>query len=63
MRHQGGGAVERALAQAARLERAGLAHAGRLLRALADGLRAAQPASLLAQLGSLTLLLLGIVEQ
>ncbi|OXI96305.1 MULTISPECIES: SWIM zinc finger family protein [Burkholderia] len=63
MRHQGGGAVERALAQAARLERAGLAHAGQLLRALADGLRAAQAASLLAQLGSLTLLLLGIVEQ
>ncbi|WP_175970484.1 SWIM zinc finger family protein [Burkholderia sp. BCC0322] len=63
MRHQGGGAVERALAQAARLERAGLANAGRLLRALADSLRAAQSASLLAQLGSLTLLLLGIVEQ
>ncbi|WP_420213280.1 SWIM zinc finger family protein [Burkholderia aenigmatica] len=63
MRHQGGGAVERARAQATRLERAGLAHAGRLLRLLADGLRAAQPASLLAQLGSLTLLLLGIVEQ
>lgn len=63
MRHQGGGAVERARAQATRLERAGLAHAGRLLRWLADGLRAAQPASLLVQLGSLTLLLLGIVEQ
>ncbi|WP_341866370.1 SWIM zinc finger family protein [Burkholderia puraquae] len=63
VRHQGGGAVERALAQAARLERAGLAHAGRLLRALTDGLRAAQSASILAQLGSLTLLLLGIVEQ
>ncbi|RRA23736.1 hypothetical protein DF038_09950 [Burkholderia cepacia] len=63
MRHQGGGAVERALAQAARLERAGLAHAGRLLRTLADGLRGAQSASILAQLGSLTLLLLGIVEQ
>ncbi|VWC56469.1 hypothetical protein BCO18175_00381 [Burkholderia contaminans] len=63
MRHQGGGALERARAQAARLDRAGLAHAGRLLRALADGLRAAQSASLLAQLGSLTLLLLGIVEQ
>ncbi|KER68431.1 hypothetical protein HR51_28590 [Burkholderia cepacia] len=63
MRHQGGGAVERARAQATRLERAGLAHAGRLLRLLADGLRAAQPASLLAQLGSLTLLLLGIIEQ
>ncbi|MCA8273826.1 SWIM zinc finger family protein [Burkholderia sp. AU30280] len=63
MRHQGGGAVERARAQAARLERAGLANAGRLLRALADSLRAAQSASLLTQLGSLTLLLLGIVEQ
>ena len=63
MRHQGGGAIERALAQATRLERAGLAHAGRLLRALADGLRGAQSASILAQLGSLTLLLLGIVEQ
>ncbi|VWC06934.1 hypothetical protein BLA13014_05025 [Burkholderia aenigmatica] len=63
MRHQGGGAVERARAQATRLERAGLAHAGRLLRLLADGLRAAQPASLLTQLSSLTLLLLGIVEQ
>ncbi|ERJ38854.1 hypothetical protein L810_6692 [Burkholderia sp. AU4i] len=63
MRHQGGGAVERALAQATRLERAGLAHAGRLLRTLADGLRGAQSASILTQLGSLTLLLLGIVEQ
>ncbi|AYZ64539.1 hypothetical protein EGY31_14330 [Burkholderia multivorans] len=63
MRHQGGGAVERALSQAARLERAGLAQAGRLLRALADGLHAAQSASMQAQLGSLTLLLLGIVEQ
>ncbi|MCA8292848.1 SWIM zinc finger family protein [Burkholderia sp. AU30198] len=63
MRHQGGGAVERARAQATRLERAGLAHAGQLLRLLADGLRAAQPASILAELGSLTLLLLGIVEQ
>ncbi|UQO38826.1 hypothetical protein [Burkholderia cepacia] len=63
MRHQGGGAVERALAQATRLERAGLAHAGRLLCTLADGLRGAQSASILTQLGSLTLLLLGIVEQ
>ncbi|WP_333998987.1 hypothetical protein [Burkholderia cepacia] len=63
MRHQGGGAIERALTQATRLERAGLAHAGRLLRTLADGLRGAQSASILAQLGSLTLLLLGIVEQ
>ncbi|MBF5008936.1 SWIM zinc finger family protein [Burkholderia pseudomultivorans] len=63
MRHQGGGAIERALAQAARLERAGLAQAGRLLRALTDGLHAAQPASMPAQLGALTLLLLGIVEQ
>ncbi|NHV25189.1 SWIM zinc finger family protein [Burkholderia sp. D-99] len=63
MRHQGGGAIERALAQATRLERAGLAHAGRLLRALTDGLRGAQSASVLAQLGSLTLLLLGIVER
>ncbi|KWN56845.1 hypothetical protein [Burkholderia ubonensis] len=63
MRHQGGGAVERALSQAARLERAGLAQAGRLLRALADGLHAAQSASMQPQLGSLTLLLLGIVEQ
>ncbi|NTZ82347.1 hypothetical protein FCJ61_04765 [Burkholderia metallica] len=63
MRHQGGGAIERARAQAARLERAGLAQAGGVLCALADGLHAAQSASMLARVSSLTLLLLGVVEQ
>ncbi|VVE85409.1 SWIM zinc finger family protein [Pandoraea sputorum] len=63
VRHQGGGMIERALAQATRLERAGLAQASGLLRALAEDLRVAPSSSMLAQLSSLTLLLLGIVEQ
>jgi hypothetical protein len=62
LRHQAGGALSRAEAQAVRLEQAGLARASALLAGALDNLRSARRPALVAQLAMLGLLMQGVMD-
>lgn len=62
LRHQAGGALSRAEAQAVRLEQAGLARASALLAGALESLRSARRPALVAQLAMLGLLMQGVMD-
>jgi hypothetical protein len=62
LRHQGGGALSRAEAQALRLKQAGLGQSAKLLGAVLANMRSAQRAALVGQLAMLGLLMQGVAQ-
>jgi hypothetical protein len=62
LRHQGGGALSRAEAQALRLKQSGLGRSAKLLGSVLENMRSAQRPALVAQLAMLGLLMQGIAQ-
>lgn len=62
LRHQGGGALSRAEAQALRLKQAGLGQGAKLLGAVLENMRSARRPALVAQLAMLGLLMQGVAQ-